>query len=77
MLVVLIRVCVELMMENCWKVQVLVLHRLCDMIVLCLDLHQDCLETVIPKEKGASVMVVTGKHKHKVNNYSVTSVLVV
>ncbi|XP_065912450.1 G-patch domain and KOW motifs-containing protein-like isoform X2 [Dysidea avara] len=29
------------------------------------DLHQDCLETVIPKEKGADVIVVTGKHKHK------------
>jgi len=39
--------------------------------VLFLDLHQDWLETVIPKEKGVSVMVVTGKHKQKVNDYCV------
>lgn len=31
-----------------------------------LDLPQGSLETLIPKEKHATVMVVAGKHKHKV-----------
>lgn len=41
--------------------------------MLFLDLHQDSLETVVPKEEGAKVMIVTGRHKDKVNNNNVTS----
>ena len=34
--------------------------------MLLIDLPQDGLETLVPKEKHAIVMVVMGKHKNKV-----------